>query len=80
MGAHSKSRQGRHARIPEQRRGPRPLGITDAQTDVEHLMADPSVEHRHAGRYLALCGTQVLAGSMSQPPGHRCEPCQEARA
>jgi hypothetical protein len=80
-GRHSKRRA--HARIPEQQtpgqRGPRPVGIIDARTYVEHLMTDEAVAaHRHSGRYLALCGAQVLAASLAEPRRSRCQPCTRA--
>jgi hypothetical protein len=82
-GAHRK-RPGAHVRLPAvevpAQRGPRPMGITDALTDVEHLMTDDSAAaHRHAGNYLALCGTQVLAASLTVQSRSHCGPCQ-ARA
>jgi hypothetical protein len=66
-GRHSRRRrwQGPRARvvIPAQRE-PRPLGMTDALTRVEHLVSDESVaSHRHTGNYLAFCGQHVLAAS-----------------
>lgn len=78
-GRHSK--RGVHARIPEQR-GPRPVvGITDARTQVEHLMTDASaMEYRHAGRYMALCGIEVLAASLLDPGRSWCQPCQRRAA
>jgi hypothetical protein len=54
------------------------MGMVDGATRVEHLMVDPSVEHRHAGRYLALCGAEVLAASLAEPGRARCRPCREA--
>ena len=73
-GKHSK-RRGAHARIPEQR-GPRPVGITDACTHLEHLVSDESVmAHRHTGIYLALCGEWVLAASLTQPSRSWCPAC-----
>jgi hypothetical protein len=37
------------------------IQIVDARTSMEHLVIDESVvAHRHAGRYLAVCGAQVL--------------------
>lgn len=69
-------RCGTHPRIPEQR-GPRPVGIVDATTRVEHLVSDPVVEYRHAGRYLALCGIEVLAASLTEPGRGQCRPCRE---
>jgi hypothetical protein len=68
-------RQAAHASIPVQRR-PRPLGIIDAQTHIEHLMTDESARtHRHSGRYPALCGVQVLAASLAAPDRGRCPRC-----
>lgn len=68
-------RQAAHAQVPAQR-GPRPLGITDAHTHVEHLMTDESaVAHRHSGRYLALCGIEVLAASLTAPGRRHCRRC-----
>jgi hypothetical protein len=65
-GRHSKRRVA-HPQVPEQW-GPRPLGITDALTHVEHLVSDESVAaHRHMGLYLALCGMTVLAASLTDP-------------
>jgi hypothetical protein len=75
---------GRHrrqpdARIPEQRRGPRPIGITDAHTHVEQLITDESaMAHRRSGRYLALRGVQVLAASLTTPGRDQCRCCQQA--
>lgn len=66
-GRHSKRVGGPHVRIPAQR-GPRPLRITDARTHMEHLVTDESLAaHRHSGRYLALCETEVLAASLTDP-------------
>jgi hypothetical protein len=68
-------RQAAHASIRVQH-GPHPLGIIDAQTHVEHLMADESVRaHGDSGRYLALCGVQVLAASLATPDRGRCPMC-----
>jgi hypothetical protein len=53
------------------------MGIVDARTWVEHLMTDPSAEHRHAGRYLALCGSVVLAASLTEPGRERCQLCRK---
>ncbi len=73
-GRHSK-RRGAPAQISEQR-GPRPRGITDAQTHLEHLVTDESLAaHRHSGRFLALCGIEVLAASLTDPGRGRCPEC-----
>ncbi len=78
-GRHNK--RGTHAQVPEQRRPvgvTDAVGITDAHTRVEHLMTDASaMEHRHAGRYLALCGIEVLAASLTERERSQCQPCRE---
>jgi hypothetical protein len=54
-------------------------GIVDAQTQVEHWVTDRSAaEHRHSGRYLALCGVEVLARSLTAPARGRCMVCVDA--
>jgi len=73
-GRHSK-RRGARAQAPAQR-GPRPLGITDAHTHIEHLVSDQSVAaHRHTDHYLALCGMTVLAASLTDPGRGWCREC-----
>lgn len=70
-------RHAAHAQVSAQR-GTRPLGVLDARTRVEHLMSDESaMAHRHSGRYVALCGVEVLAASLTAPEHSRCGPCQE---
>lgn len=73
-GRHSK-RRGAHGQLSVQRE-PRPLGITDAHTRVEHLVSDESVAaHRHTGHYLALCGMTVLPASLTDPGRGWCREC-----
>jgi hypothetical protein len=68
-------RQAAHASIPAQP-GPRPLRIIDAQTHVEHLMTGESaIAHRRSGRYIALCGVQVLAANLAATERGRCPRC-----
>jgi hypothetical protein len=75
MAGRHRKRPGWHVRIPQQR-GPRPVEMTDARTRIEHLVTDASaMEHRHSGRYLALCGAKVLATSLTDPGGRRCLEC-----
>jgi hypothetical protein len=77
-GRHSK--RGAHARIPTQRES-LSVGITDARTRIEHLMTDVSaMAHRHSGRYLALCGAEVLAASLAERERGQCQPCREQAA
>lgn len=73
---------GKHRRgavqVPVQRGGARPPGMVDARTRLEHLVTDESAfEHRHSGRYLALCGAQVLAASLVDPGRGRCQVCEQ---
>lgn len=68
-------RQAERAQIPVQRR-PRPLGIIDAQTHVEHLMTEESaMAHRHSGCYVTLCGERVIAASLTASDRGRCRRC-----
>jgi hypothetical protein len=65
-------------RIPEQQRQPYQVGITDAHTHVEHLISDESVvAQRHKGHYRALCGTAVLAASLTDPGRGWCRACTQ---
>jgi hypothetical protein len=74
--------QGRHRRGATNRPMPsahqhRPVRIVDARRSMEHLVTDESVvAHRHAGRYLAVCGAQVLAASLTAPQRSRCPECK----
>ena len=71
---HSKHRE-THAQIPEQQ-GSRPLGITDAQTHPEHWVTEESLAvHRHSDRLLVMCGSEVLAASLTAPGRGRCPEC-----
>ncbi|MGH3766092.1 MAG: hypothetical protein ACRDTX_13250 [Pseudonocardiaceae bacterium] len=75
-GRHRRRPDAAYVRIPEQQRGPCPVGITDAHTHVEHLVSDESVAaHRHTGHYLALCGMTVLAASLTDPGRGWCREC-----
>jgi hypothetical protein len=52
------------------------MGVTDARTRVEHLVPDESlVAQRHAGRFLAVCGAEVLAASLTDSGRGRCREC-----
>lgn len=73
--ASSPRRHSAHVTIPAQR-GPRPVLIADARTQVAHLVTDESfAAHRHSGRYLAVCGARVLAASLTAPDRGRCGAC-----
>jgi hypothetical protein len=73
--------QGKHRRSATNRPMPsahqhRPIRIVGARTSMEHLVTDESVvADRHAGRYLAVCGAQVLAARLTAPQRSRCPVC-----
>jgi hypothetical protein len=74
-GKHAKRPGVVYVRIPQQR-APRPVGITDANTRVEHLVSDESVmAQRRWGSSLAFCGATVLAASLTEPAHSRCPEC-----
>jgi hypothetical protein len=76
-GRHSKSRGAVHVRIPEQRRL-HSVGIIDGHTRVEHLVSEEVfAAYCHAGRFIAKCGTEVLAASMAEPGWGRCAECAQ---
>lgn len=70
---------GRHrrhvqVRIPPGRGRVRPVGMVDARTRVEHLVPDDVLASpRHS--YLAKCGAEVLAASLTDPGRGRCREC-----
>jgi hypothetical protein len=69
---------GRHRRGAAHRSEPRPSGIVDSRSHIQHLMTyEVAAEYRHAGTYLALCGAQVLAASLAAPERRLCLMCQE---
>lgn len=64
-----------HMAIPAQQ-GPRPIGIADARTRIEHLVTHQAFgKYRRSGRYLAVCGARVLAASLTAPDRGRCSDC-----
>jgi hypothetical protein len=60
-------------RIPAQRQV-RPVRIVDARTRVEHLVPDDVLAAPRLS-YLAKCGAEVLAASMTDPGCSRCREC-----
>jgi hypothetical protein len=75
-----KHRRGAAHRPAVPTRAPRHIGIVDARSHVQHLMThEVAAAHRHAGSYLALCGAQVLAASLTTPERRRCVLCRPAR-
>ncbi len=58
-------------------RTPRAIAMTDAATSAAHLVTDKSVAAtRRAGSlYVAVCGAQVLAASLTTPERGQCQSC-----
>jgi hypothetical protein len=50
------------------------VGIVDARTRVEHLVPDDVLAAPRLN-YLARCGAEVLAASMTDPGRGRCREC-----
>jgi len=75
MAGQHRKRPGMHVRIPQQRL-PRPVGIVDVRTRVEHLVPDDVLE-THRLSYLAKCGAEVLAASMTDPGRGQCRECTQ---
>ena len=87
---------GRRSRVigGNQRRGPgfasavqapgyAPLvfAVTDARVGTGHLVTqDAMAAGRRAGRYVALCGGEVLAASLTAGESGHCRSCRDRRA
>jgi hypothetical protein len=72
MGKHSKPR--RHQEIP-----PRGMvEIVDIRTGQRHLLTPDAAAagQQTAGRYHALCGTDILPAALVDPGTGYCWPCQ----
>ncbi|MGH3889817.1 MAG: hypothetical protein ACRDSZ_25180 [Pseudonocardiaceae bacterium] len=57
---------------------PAAIEMVDARTLAAHLVADEAVavgRQRGKGRYFALCGVEVLAASLTEPPQRPCHSC-----
>ncbi len=68
----------RSARTPVDTAPLRLIAMTDATTGTAHLVTDESVAagRRAGGRYVAVCGAQVLAASLTMPERDQCQSCQ----
>jgi hypothetical protein len=53
----------------------RQIRIVDARTSMASLVTDESVVAHVTRRYLAVCGAQVLAASVTAPQRSRCPAC-----
>ncbi|MGH3928966.1 MAG: hypothetical protein ACRDTF_03200 [Pseudonocardiaceae bacterium] len=55
--------------------------MIDTRTAIAHLVSDEAVAAgRQAGRYLGLCGAEVLPGSLKEDTNRSCLACRERRA
>ena len=59
--------------------GCRVLPVTCGRDGREHLVADEAMDAGYAGRYVALCGYDLLAVALVFPPGPRCSGCVAVR-
>ncbi|HZA15759.1 MAG TPA: hypothetical protein VE645_02490 [Pseudonocardiaceae bacterium] len=57
---------------------PRLIAMVDATTGTAHRVTDESIAagRRAGGIYVAVCGAQVLAASLTMPERDQCQPCQ----
>lgn len=74
VGRHRRQSRTAQIRIPAQQPGVRPVGIVDARTRMEHLVPDDALAAPRLS-YLAKCGAEVLAASMTDPGRGRCREC-----
>jgi hypothetical protein len=58
---------------------PRVLRVTCARDGREHLVSDTEMDAGHPGRWVALCGHEVLSGVLVWPPGPPCSGCIAVR-
>jgi hypothetical protein len=73
-GRHRRQAHAVRVQTPEQQRRVRPVGIVDARTRVEHLVPEDVLGAPRLS-YLAKCGAEVLAASMTDPGRGRCREC-----
>jgi hypothetical protein len=73
-GRHRRHAHVAHVQIPQQQRRVRPVGIVDARTRVEHLVPEDVLAGSRLS-YLAKCGAEVLAASMTDPGRGWCREC-----
>lgn len=55
------------------------LRVTCASDGREHLVPEELMTPERAGRYVALCGHQLLAATLTCPPGPSCQLCVAIR-
>jgi hypothetical protein len=75
-GRHRRQSRTAQIRIPAQHPRVRPVGIVDARTRMEHLVTDDVLAAPRLS-YLAKCGAEVLAASMTDPGRGRRRECAQ---
>jgi hypothetical protein len=73
-GRHRRQGYAVHVQIPEKPRRVRSVSVVDARTRVEHLVTDDVLAAPRLN-YLAECGAQVLAASLTDPGRGWCRDC-----
>lgn len=64
--------------IPAQRRPG--IELVDGSTKVAHRVSSEALlAGRRAGRYVALCGAELLSASLTAPACEQCRRCADAR-
>lgn len=56
----------------------RVVEMVDCRTGQEHLLTPDAAAAGYPaeGKYIAICGWEVLPGSLVTPPKGRCDPCR----
>lgn len=70
--------RGRRARTPAAAVLRCTIAFTDGPTGIEHRVTDDAfaVGRRAGGRYIALCGAQVVPASLTAPARSHCPTCE----
>lgn len=51
------------------------IDMVDVRSLLTHLMTPDAAAAGLRGRYIALCGADVIPASLTEPGQGRCEPC-----
>lgn len=70
--------QGRRARTPVATTPVCTIGFADGPTGIAHRVTIDAFAagHRVGGRYVALCGAQVLPARLTAPAHYHCPACE----
>ncbi|MGH3838297.1 MAG: hypothetical protein ACRDSF_21765 [Pseudonocardiaceae bacterium] len=76
--ARKKKQQGKH-RLRGRPRQAHVIEMVDTSGEAHFLTDAAAVAGRRGGgRYLALCGAEVIPASLTAPPERGCRPCRDA--